>query len=74
MYVKQSFMTGIDAIGVGAVQIVLAEYGPDLSRFETEKQFVSHVTLAPKQPVSGGKPVKKKRKRGSASNDADRLT
>ena len=60
-------LTGIDAIGVGAVQVVLTEYGPDLSGFETEKQFVSHVTLAPKKPVSGGKPVKKKRKRGSAS-------
>ena len=38
----------------------------DLSRFPTEKQFVSHVTLAPHQAMSEGKPVKKK-KRGSAS-------
>ncbi len=59
-------LTGIDAIGVGTVQVVLSEYGPDLSRFPTEKQFVSHVTLAPRQAMSGGKPVKKK-KRGSAS-------
>jgi hypothetical protein len=28
--------------------VVLSEYGPDLSRFPTGKQFVSHVTLAPK--------------------------
>lgn len=61
-------LTGIDAIGVGAVQVVLTEYGPDLSRFETEKHFVSHVTLAPRKPISGGKPVRKKRKRGSASS------
>src|SRR5882724_7178132 len=60
-------LTGIDAIGVETVQVVLSEYGPDLSRFPTEKQFVSHVTLAPHQPMSGGKPVKKKKKRGSAS-------
>jgi len=46
--------------------MVLTEYGPDLSRFPTEKQFVLHVTLAPRRPVSGGKPLKK-RKRGSAS-------
>ena len=49
------------------MQLVLTEYGPDLSRFPTEKHFVSHVTLAPKQAVSGGKPLKKK-KRGSASS------
>ena len=59
-------LTGIDAIGVETVQVVLSEYGADLSRFPTEKQFVSHVTLAPHRPVTGGKPVKKK-KRGSAS-------
>jgi hypothetical protein len=58
--------THIDAIGVETVEVVLSEYGPDLSRFPTEKQFVSHVTLAPRVPKSGGKPVKKK-KRNSAS-------
>jgi transposase len=35
-------------------------------RFLTEKQFVSHVTLIPHKPMSGGKPVRKKR-RSSAS-------
>jgi transposase len=59
-------LTAIDAIGVETVQVVLSEYGPDLSRFPTEKQFVSHVTLAPHRPTSGGKPLKKK-KRNSAS-------
>jgi transposase len=60
-------LTGIDAIGVATVEVVLSEYGPDLSRFPTEKQFVSHVTLAPHRPTSGGKPVKNKKKRNSAS-------
>ena len=60
-------LTAIDALGVETVQVVLSEYGPDLSRFPTEKQFVSHVTLAPHRPSSGGKPLKKK-KRGSASS------
>ena len=59
-------ITHIDAIGVETVEVVLSEYGPDLSRFPTEKQFVSHVTLAPHVAKSGGKPVKKK-KRNSAS-------
>ena len=60
-------LTAIDAVGVGVVQIVLTEYGSDLSCFPTEKHFVSHVSLAPKKAVSGGKPLKKK-KRGSASS------
>jgi transposase len=55
-------LTSIDAIGVETVQVVLSEYGPDLSRFPTEKEFVSHVTLAPRRPMSGGKPVRKKRR------------
>jgi transposase len=59
-------LTEIDAIGVETIQVVLTEYGPDLSCFPTEKQFVSHATLAPRRPTSGGKPVKKK-KRNSAS-------
>ena len=60
-------LTAIDAIGVRAVEVVISEYGTDLSCFPTEDQFVSHITLAPRKPTSGGKPVKKKRKRNSAS-------
>jgi len=59
-------LASIDAIGVETIQIVLSEYGPDLSCFPTEKQFVSHATLAPHKSISGGKPLKKK-KRNSAS-------
>jgi transposase len=54
-------LTTIDAVGVETVMVVLSEYGPDLTRFPTEKQFVSHVKLAPHRPISGGKPIKKKR-------------
>jgi transposase len=57
----------IDAVGVETMQVVLSEYGPDLSRFANEKKFVKHVTLAPNVPKSGGKPVKKK-KPNSASH------
>jgi transposase len=58
--------TMIDAIGVGTIEVILSEYGPDLSRFPTEKQFVQHATLAPHNPTSGGKVLKKK-KRNNAS-------
>ena len=59
-------ITQIDALGVETVEVVMSEYGPDLSRFPTEKEFVAHVTLAPRVPSSGGRPLKKK-KRNSAS-------
>jgi transposase len=54
-------LTSIDALGVETVQVVLSEYGSDLSRFPSEKEFVSHATLAPRRPMSGGKPARKKR-------------
>ena len=66
-------MTAIDALGVETVQIVLSEYGPDLSRFPTEKEFVSHVTLAPRNPTSGGKPLKKKKRNSASSRVATAL-
>lgn len=66
-------LTSIDAIGVETVQVVLSEYGPDLSRFPSEKEFVSHVTLAPRRPMSGGKPVKKKRRNTASTRVAAAL-
>ncbi len=61
-------LTAIDALGVETVQAVISEYGTDLSSFPNEKQFISHVLLAPNRATSGGKPVKKKKRRGSASS------
>jgi hypothetical protein len=66
-------LTSIDAIGVETVQVVLSEYGPDLSRFATEKEFVSHITLAPRRATSGGKPIKKKRKNTASTRVAGAL-
>lgn len=60
-------LTRIDALGVETVSVLLSEYGADLSRFPTERQFVAHVGLAPHRPISGGKPVKKRRKPASAT-------
>ena len=66
-------LTAIDALGVQTVQVVLSEYGPDLSRFPTEKEFVSHVTLAPRRAMSGGKPVKKKKRNTASTRVASAL-
>jgi transposase len=55
-------LTTIDALGVETVNVILSEYGPDLSRFPTEKQFIAHLRLAPHQPISGGKPVRNQKK------------
>jgi hypothetical protein len=66
-------LTSIDAIGVETVQVVLSEYGPDLSRFPTEKEFVSHATLAPRRPMSGGKPLRKKRRHTASTRVAAAL-
>ena len=65
--------TQIDAIGVETMAIILSEYGPDLSRFATEKEFVSHATLAPRVPKSGGKPLKKKKPHSASTRVANAL-
>lgn len=51
-------------------KVVLSEYGPDLSRFETERNFVGHLRLAPYKPTSGGKPLKKKRRNSGSTRVA----
>jgi hypothetical protein len=66
-------LTSIDAIGVGTVEVLLSEYGPDLSRFETEHNFVSHLQLSPHKPTSAGKPLKKKRRHTASTRVAAAL-
>lgn len=66
-------VTSIDAIGVETVQVVISEYGANLSRFPSEKEFVSHTTLAPHRPTSGGKPVRKKRRSMASTRVATAL-
>jgi len=60
-------LTAIDAIGVETVNVVISEYGADLRDFPTEKQFISHIRLAPHHATSGGKPVRNRKKAGSAT-------
>lgn len=54
-------LTRIDGIAAGAAKIILTEVGPDLSAFPSEGHFVSWLRLCPRTPISGGKPVKKRR-------------
>jgi len=66
-------LTSIDALGVETVQVVLSEYGADLSGFATEGQFVSHLRLIPHKPTSAGKPLKKKRRTSASTRVAAAL-
>lgn len=50
-------LTTIDGIGVETAETIHSEIGTDLSRFPTERHFVSYVNLAPKLAISGGKPI-----------------
>jgi transposase len=54
-------LTRIDGIRVGAAKIILTEVGPNLSAFPTEHHFVSWLRLCPRTPISGGKPIRKRR-------------
>jgi hypothetical protein len=38
----------------------LSEYGPNLSRFPTEKEFVSHVAFSPRRPMREASPTGRK--------------
>lgn len=54
-------LSRIDGINTGVAQIVLTEAGPDLAAFPSEDHFVSWLRLCPRTPISGGKPLKKRR-------------
>jgi transposase len=54
-------LTRIDGIRAVAAQTVLTEVGPDVTAFPSENHFVSWLRLCPRTPISGGKPLKKRR-------------
>lgn len=48
-------LTRIDGIDVGTALTMIAEVGPDLSRFKSVKHFASWLGLCPGTKISGGK-------------------
>lgn len=56
-------LTRIDGINVLTAQTMLAEVGHDMSRWETEQQFVSWLGTAPRNKVSGGKLIGRDRRK-----------
>jgi len=66
-------LVSIDGIGVETAEVILSEYGPDLSMFPTERHFVAHLQLAPRQNVSGGKPLRGGKKQRHANRAGQAL-
>ena len=58
-------LTRIDGMGVTSVMKLLAEIGPDLSRFANVKHFCSWLGLCPGTKISGGKVLSAKTKRSA---------
>jgi transposase len=61
-------LTRIDGIGTTTALKVIAEVGPDLSRFKSAKQFDSWLGLCPGTKISGGKVLS-----GASRPSANRL-
>jgi transposase len=53
----------VDGIDVLTAQTVIAETGVDMSRWPTEKHFASWLDLCPVKDVSGGKVIRRPKKR-----------
>jgi transposase len=58
-------LTRIDGLGVSIVMKLLAEIGPDLSRFANVKHFCSWLSLCPGTKISGGKVLSSGTKRSA---------
>jgi transposase len=53
-------LTAIPGLDALSIQNIIAETGLDMSKWPREKQFTSWATLAPKTPISGGRPLTKR--------------
>jgi transposase len=58
-------LTRINGLDIGVVQKLLAEIGPDLSRFANVKHFCSWLSLCPGTKISGGKVLSSATKRSA---------
>jgi hypothetical protein len=63
----------IDGLGVETALTLISEHGVDLSSFAQENKFIGYLRLAPDQPTSGGKPVKKKKRTMTSTRVAGAL-
>jgi transposase len=66
-------LTRIDGIDADAARVILTEIGHNLSAFPSEHHFVSWLRLCPRTPISGGKPLKKRRNSLGANRIAGTL-
>lgn len=66
-------LTTIDGISAHSALVILTELGPDITAFPDEKHFVSWLRLCPRTPISGGKPLKKRRNSMGATRIAAAL-
>lgn len=66
-------LTTIDGIGVETAEVIVSEYGIELSQFPTEREFVAHVQLVPHRPVSGGKVLHKPRRKTKGTRTSEAL-
>jgi transposase len=66
-------LTRIDGVSTGVATVVLTEVGPNLAAFPSEDDFVSWLRLCPRTPISGGKPLKKRRNSLGANRIAGAL-
>lgn len=55
-------LTRIDGISTNTAEVVLSEIGYDVSKFPTEKHFISYLRISPSMAVSGGRKVRSKKK------------
>ncbi len=62
-------LTTIDGIGEQAALQIISEIGTDMSRWPTEKHFVSWLCLCPELHKSGGKKQKKRRSKTQSSTN-----